>query len=154
MKTIDFEKIISKNEMNETVISKWRKPKGYDLAMCELSVHPLKIYVNLVYGNYKIFKKFVKDKNAFDIEYDECTAICVSFKKEGIQWHYILIQKNEWRAEDYGTICHELHHLTHFTIGEKGVTYEQGVEEIYAYIQGYFMELVVRAFVELGKKKP
>lgn len=152
MKKLIFEKIISKNEFKEVVISRWIKPKGYQLSMTSIEVAALKITVNLVFGKYDQFKKFIKDNHDFDTVHEACTAMVVTLKDEGVTWHYMLIQENEWTAEHYNTICHELHHLAHFVLSEKGITYGEGGEELFAYIQGYFMEMVVRAFVELKKQ--
>ncbi|MGV8131595.1 MAG: hypothetical protein ACP5N7_05855 [Candidatus Pacearchaeota archaeon] len=150
-KQLQYEKIISKNEFKEVLISKWMKPKGYELEMTQLSLMAFGIYTNLIFGKYSEFKKFIKDKHNFDTEHEACMAMVVQVKDKGVTWNYMLIQENEWSAENYGTIAHELHHLTHFVLSDKGVNYGEGGEEVFAYIQGYFMELVVRAFIELKK---
>ena len=64
-------------------------------------------------------------------------------------FHSILIQENNWTAKNYGTLAHEVHHLTHCGLEEKGATYGTGGEEVYAYTQGFFMEMVVRALINL-----
>lgn len=148
-----YEKIITKKEYTETIISKWIKPKGYDLSMTSISIECLRINVQLVFGEYSEFKKFIKDKHSFDIIHNDCTAMVVTLNHEDLHWNYILIRENEWKSEHYGTICHELHHLTHFALTDKGITYGETGEELYAYLQGYLMELVVKAFIELKKAK-
>ena len=152
-KKLVFEKIVCKQEMKETVISQWMKPKGYDFVMTSLELNVFNATAHLIFGKYDEFKKFAKDKHNFDTEYKSCTAMVVHIEDNGVQWHYILIQENDWTADHYNTIVHELHHLTHFLLDGKGVSYGIGGEEVFAYVQGYFMELVVRAFVMLKKKK-
>lgn len=153
IKRIEYEKIISKNEMVDVIISKWYKPVGHNIAYTTIELTPLKVNLTLIFSKFKDFKKFIKEHHNSDIEHENCNAMYIQVKEEGIVWHYVLIQENEWLAEHYGTICHELHHLTHGLLQEKGVTYGENGEEIYAYVQGYFMEMVVRAFIELKKSK-
>lgn len=150
-KPLYFEKVISKNELKDALITKWLKPKGYDLAMTSINSEVFAVTVNLVYGKYDEFKKFIKEKHGFDTEFKDCVAMCLRIQDNGVTWHYVLIQKNEWYAENYGTICHELHHLTHFVLDDKGIVYCRESEEVFAYVQGFFMEMVVRAFMELKK---
>lgn len=149
---IVIDKMISKNIYKLEAIGEWYKPKGFDLSMTNIDNAPQKISVNLIFGKYAEFKRMILEHFGEKLDHDDCNAMCVQLKdKEGKTCNFILIQKNDWTAEDYGTLCHELHHLTHFALTEKGVSYGEGGEEVYAYLQGYFMEMVVRAFVELHK---
>lgn len=148
---ITLDKVISKNTYQLEAIGEWYKPKGYDLAMTNIDCDALKINVNLVYGTLDEFKKMILHQFNEKVEVVSCIAMYIQIEENSKPWHFVLIQGNEWTAQDYGTICHELHHLTHHALEEKGVTYGTGGEEIYAYVQGHFMELVVRAFVEYKK---
>jgi hypothetical protein len=42
--------------------------------------------------------------------------------------------------------------FTHYYLRDIGLIYCQESEEAFAYFQGYFMDLVIRAFIELKKK--
>lgn len=146
-------KTISKNVYKSIIINEWLKPEGFDLSICCVSEPVMKIALNIVYGDYKEFARFIKQQHAYDTEYESCVAMCLQVKKDGVAWNYINIQNNNWTAEHYGTMVHELHHFTHFALDEKGISYGSAGEELYAYVQGYFMEMLVRAFIELGKIK-
>lgn len=152
-------RIVVKKTFNEEVISQWVEAAGFNLKCVSLNVPPFKLSLNVAYGPYDEFKKFLKKEFDQDTEHADCNAMAITFEKDGTTWHWMNIQVNEWRAEEYGTICHELHHVTHFMYDKMGVTYGNAGEEAYAYLQGYLMELVVRAFVQLKKsdrkkKKP
>jgi hypothetical protein len=147
------EKIIVKKENNERVISRWVKPKGYDLAICELYNYMFGVGVTVVFGKMDEAKKFVKDRTEYEIEHDNANAMFVWAKHENEDKKFLLFTENNWAAEDYGTICHELHHFTHHVIDEEiGASYGKEGEEFYAYFQGYFMGLVVLAFSELKQQ--
>lgn len=139
--------------MREVVVSRWIKPKGYDLAVCEINSSMFVTSLVLIYGKFDEFKRFVRDRDNYDCDHDNACAMYVTVKTEGEIRNYILIQQNEWRATDYGTICHELHHFTHRALSNIGIEYGAGGEELFAYFQGYFMEVVIKAFVELKKSK-
>lgn len=149
---ISMRKVIVKETMKEEVISEWVQPKDFDLKCVCLTVPAFKLSLNIAYGSYAEFKKFLKKEFDIDTEHKDCNAMAVTFDKDGTAWHWMNIQVNDWRAEEYGTICHELHHVTHFMYEKMGVTYGSAGEEAYAYLQGHLMELVVRAFVMLDKK--
>lgn len=139
--------------MREVLVTQWVQPAGFDLAVVTLNSQELKISVNLVFGELKEFKKFIASAYDHKVDVEDANALATTFTHEGKAWNYLLITKNDWHAEDYGTIAHELHHITHFALEEKGITYGSAGEECFAYVQGYFMELVVRAFMELKKSK-
>jgi hypothetical protein len=152
--TIKHDKILVKKTREEEVITYWIKPKGFDLSMTTLTLPVLKLSLNLALGSLEEFKRFCKSEYGNEIDIHDCNACVISFRAEdGTQWHWMLCTKQSWYAEDYGVMAHELHHFVHAGLDEKGCTYGAGGEEIYAYIQGYFMELVVRAFMMLGKPK-
>ncbi len=151
---LNIEKTITKKELNSVLVSKWRKPKGYDLSFTDISCPSMKLTLNVMFGKYDEFKRFMKNMHDFDTVHQACTAMCVMCKKDGTAWHYILIQENDWTADHYNTLVHELHHFIHFALDDKGVSYGMGGEEVFAYLQGYFMEMVVRAFIELKKVTP
>lgn len=149
---IAYQKRITKKTFEKEIISEWFQPKGFDLAIVALSTDALQININLVFGSFEEFKRLCLIQFDHAIEHDSALAFACNFKdKEGKNWNFLNIQRNDWTAEDYGTIAHELHHITHFSLDEKGIAYGSAGEECFAYVQGYFMELVVRAFQELRK---
>jgi hypothetical protein len=148
---IALQKVITRKVHKEQTISEWCQPKGYKLSVCTLQTEAMKLTLNLVFGEFEEFKRFIKNTYEQDIKHNSANAFCMQFEHEKTTWNFMLITQNDWTAQDYGTIAHELHHFTHFALTEKGVSYGEGGEEVFAYTQGYFMELVVRAFVELRK---
>jgi hypothetical protein len=151
MKDVAYDKVITDKEYKQSIISGWVKAKGYDLSVCTISSKTLKLSLNLVYGTFDVFKEFIQKEHGKEIKFDNAEALYLQVDDKDCAWNFILIQSMDWTANDYGVICHELHHFTHYGLEEKGVTYGTGGEEVYAYVQGHFMELVVRAFVELKK---
>lgn len=138
--------------MRETAITQWVKPKGYALAITTIRCQALHLHLNLAHGPLKEFKRFIRDEADYQIQHEAATAIYVFTTNEsGNMDHWIDIPENEWCSNNYGAICHELHHFVHQGLDDLGVKYGEGGEEIYAYLQGYFMEQVVRAFVALKK---
>ena len=148
---INYDKVLTKKAYDMETISHWVKAKGFDLSICTIHDHSLKLSLNVVYGTFEEFKKFMKKEFDQEIEHKNATAFFIQISKPECAWNFMLIQSNNWTAPDYGTICHELHHFTHFGLDEKGISYGSAGEEVYAYVQGYFMEMTVRAFVELHK---
>lgn len=146
---------ITKKEYKARLIGEWVKEEKYNLAICTIDEQTFGISCNVVYGKLPNFKKFLKDKYDFDIVLNDCIAMTVHFpdKKTGIAWNFILIQDNEWTAKDYGVLCHETHHLVHFNLPDKGINYGEGSEEVFAYVQGWFMEMLIRTLAELRKIK-
>lgn len=59
----------------------------------------------------------------------------------------------EWKSSDYGLMCHELHHFIHCSLPNNDIKYCEDTEEVYAHLQGWFMDLIVRAFIKLKKIK-
>lgn len=148
---IKFQRYITRKTRNEQTISEWIQPKGFNLSITTIQTDSMKITLNLVYGEFEEFKKFIKHTFDQEIKHSSANAFCMQFEHEKTTWNFMLITTNEWTAPDYGTICHELHHFVHFALDEKGVSYGAGGEEVFAYLQGFFMEMCVRAFVELSK---
>lgn len=146
-------KALTKQTYKLPIVNEWVMQKGYDLKLCAISNHTFNLNLNLVYGSYEEFKKFLKEQFDTPLEHESCVAMVVSGikDKEGVVWHFMLIQSNDWTAKDYGTLAHETHHFTHFGLGEKGISYGEAGEECFAYVQGYFMEMIVRSFVQLNK---
>lgn len=150
---LEFEKTFVKDVMKEEVVGSWVKPKGFHLAAVSLHNSALKLNLNLVYGKFPEFKRFISKEFDETIDHKESLAYYIGFDHKGTRWHFVNIQKNDWLAEDYGTLAHELHHFVYGALYEKGVEYGRGGEEVFAYIQGHFMELVVRAFLMLKKRQ-
>lgn len=152
---IAFDKILVKETMEETTITNWYKPKGFDLAIITISDPLFRSALNLVLGKYKEFKRFLLEICDHEIDREEPQAILVFFtnkKDDNRMAYFMLIQSNDWLAEDYGTISHELHHFVHISLDKLGVKHSPESEETFAYKLGYFMERVVRAFMMYKKK--
>lgn len=149
---ITVESTIVEETMIEEIIGKWIKPKDFNLTCNSIRVPVFKFNLNIAYGEFEEFKRFLILKFGHDVKYEAAHAMVCSFKKDGIQWHWMNIQQMQFTAEDYGTMVHELHHFAHFAMEEMGVTYGMGGEEVYAYLQGHMMEMVCRAFSMLRKK--
>lgn len=147
-------KVIKKETYSPPIVNEWVKDDGYNLKFCSISNHTFSLNLNLVYGDYDEFKKYLKQEFGTLLEHESCVAMVVSGikDKKGIIWHFMLIQSNDWTAKDYGILAHETHHFVHFGLGEKGINYGESGEECFAYTQGYFMEMIVRAFVHLRRK--
>lgn len=151
---VSYEKVLTKKSYEAELITQWVKIKGFDLSACTINDPVMKMSLNLAFGNFDEFKKFMKKDYDKEVVFNDAHALAFSFDdKDHTRWNWVLITENDWYAADYGTICHELHHFTHFGLTEKGVNYGEGGEEVYAYTQGFFMEMVVRAFMELKKIK-
>ena len=151
-KILKYEKVLVKETMKEDAIGQWLKPAKYELSVVPIYIPVFKITLNVAYGSFEEFKRFMLQEFEHKLEHHDANAFACSFEHKGTTWNFINITTNDWTATDYGTICHELHHATHFSLENMGVTYGSAGEEVYAYMQGYLMELVVRAFVMLRKK--
>lgn len=149
---IVVEKDITK-ELSEVILDKWVKINNFDLFQTSIPCTPLKLDLNLFYGDFKEFKKFIQ--TSFDdvkIDHKAAVGFYLSIEKDGTTWHNLLITENNWLPEHYGTIAHEIHHFVHYGLEEKGVNYGSGGEEVYAYLSGYYMQMIVQAFVEFKKQ--
>ncbi len=144
-------KVLVHKEFKEVSVGRWVEITGYNLRAVCIEAPMFRISLNVAFGPYEEFKRFVKTRFDVDVKHSGANAMVVTFEHEKTRWHWMNIQTCEWTAEEYGTIAHELHHFTHFGLTEMGVTYGEGGEEVYAYFQGYFMERVVRSFAILAK---
>lgn len=152
---IEYEKFLNNIELQEVAITRWIKPKGYDLAVCEFANKMFGLNLILSFGSIQESRRLILSKTKYDIGEESPLALYVWHKdnETGVSTRFLLITENDWTAKDYGTICHELHHFAHNALDTIGVTYGSGGEELYAYFQGYFMELIIKAFQELRKAK-
>lgn len=110
--------------------------------------------LNLVFvvGDYNEFRNYVKFHDDYDIGKKDCGGMYVyTDEKDGEMKRYLWVPSKDFTSNGYGTLCHELHHFTHQSLGDRGITYGTAGEELFAYFQGYFMELVVKAMVELDR---
>lgn len=146
-------KYLSRKTYNPEVIAEWVKPKGFDLAITCIKDLTFNLSINLVFGDFHEFKKFIKNEYELDLEHDNARAYALRFSKPECDWNYLLISDLDWRAQDYGTIAHEVHHMTHFALKDKGLTHSSDSEESFAHFQGFLMEMIIRAFVEYKKIK-
>ncbi len=146
------DKLVTRNENREVTITRWVRPKGYKLAVCEMSCNVFKSSLILCFGKSSEFKKFVKEYADYDCDIENANALYVYTKIKDETYNFILIQEFDYRAKDFGTLCHELHHFTHLSLERIGIDYGRGGEEVFAYFQGHFMEMIIKAFVELSKK--
>lgn len=154
IKEIKIGKYITRKTFKEEAISEWFTLKGYTLITCALQNSLFaKAILNVVFGEYEEFKRYIKDTHKYDLGHEDCVAmyVWVFDKERNKHYKYLLIQEVDWTAKCYGTMCHELHHYTHIYLKELGIEYSEGSEEVFAYFQGHFMELLIKAFIELKK---
>jgi hypothetical protein len=149
---------LNKKSMRETTISEWCRPEGYDLSAVSLSSPLYTSTLNLLYGPYKEARRYIQQRCEYDIGDKEPKGMFVySHDKLDKEFegriYFLIILKNEWMAEDYATIVHELHHFTHIALHNIGIKHCEDSEEAFAYFQGYFMERVIRSFMELKRIK-
>lgn len=143
-------KRVTKKRYSRDLISDWIKFNKNKIPICSITDHTLGSTLNVAFGSLEDFKKFLKDQHDQDITINDCIACYAWFNdSKGVTWHYMLIQDSHWYPQNYGTICHELHHFTHCALEKKGVDQHDSSEETFAYFQGYFMEMVIRAFMML-----
>lgn len=147
-----YKKVLCRQTMITETISKWYQPAGFDVSLCQLQAPMFGFVFTLIYGKYSEWEKFMYKHHSREADNDNPLAVYAwtidPSSKEKVK--YLLITENNWSGQDYGTIAHELHHLTHMSLDDIGIKYGGSVnEELFAYFQGYFMELVVRAFVAL-----
>lgn len=150
-------KIIVKETMREDVIGQWIKPAEFELSIVPIHANVFDFTLNVAFGAFTEYKNYILKEYGNEINSRDAAAMFNSFEdRKGRRWHFINIQKNDWTANDYGTIAHELHHAVHYGLSSRGIDYHDTSEEVFAYLQGYLMEMVVRAFQKLlprNKKK-
>lgn len=144
-------KSITNKEMKVTVIGKWHKFTDYNIYACDITNEMFKTNLILCFGDLKDFARLIKDQDEYDVEHSDALALYCWTTKNGSRSNYLFFKENNWTAENYGVICHELHHFTHLVLESIGVTYGTAGEELYAYHQGHYMEYVIRALMELQK---
>lgn len=148
-------KTLTKQTRKVTTINEWLQPVGYKLHVCCLSSEMFGQSLNLVIAEEDEFKRWMRDEFKEEVKNRNYEALFYQFedKEKHCQTNMMNLKKVDFYARDYGVLCHELHHFAHFALDEMGVTYGMGGEEVYAYMQGYFMELCVLAFNEYRKIK-
>lgn len=156
MSNIKFDKVLVKKAWEREAISQWVKQKQYELAIVSLSDHMLQLHLNVAFGPIKQFADFMRDRYDHELQHDDANALFVYGKgKDGQRYYFINVQSNSFKAKDYGTLAHELHHYVHMALyNSNGVEYSREGEEVYAYAIGYFMELLTRALAVLTQKQP
>ncbi len=144
---------ITKDTHKEEVITEWCAIHGLaDCYIVTIKNESLKMSLNVFMGSMENFASFIKDRFDKDVECKSYNALFIAFKdRDFLQWNWINIQSNSWLASDYGLICHELHHYIHVSLPERDIKYCEENEEVFAHLQGWFMEMVVRAFAQLKK---
>lgn len=153
---ITYEKQITKKPFLNETISNWYKVSKFDLQICELDFPIFCLRLAVCFGDYAEYQKMLKHYYEREIEGGIAPLACYTWVDDPDTHEkrkFLLITENEWTAKDYGTLAHEIHHFVHLSLKDIGIDYGEGGEELFAYFQGYVMELVVRAFVELKKTK-
>lgn len=146
------DKALSKAKYTDEIVSSWYKAKGFDLVYCQVWNKMFGLCLNVVYADLDEFARWIKSKHNYTVEKGDALAMYLYIENpNGEIFKYMLIQTANWTADQYGTICHELHHFTHLALADIGIEYGRGGEELFAYFQGHYMEMVVRAFIELHK---
>lgn len=145
---------ITKTQMDETTISRWVRPEGHDISVVTLSEPVYGTSINVLHGKYSEAGKYIKYRTEYEIGAKATKGSFVYAHDkitDGGPIYFMIIPQNDWCADDYSTIVHELHHFTHYALGNMGIEHCKESEECFAYFQGYFMDKIVRAFVELKK---
>lgn len=148
-------KILINKSMKETTIGRWIKPTGFELPMIAIHNPLFNSSLNFCFGKYAEFRRFLLETYDVEIDNDEPVAVFVHFrnkKDDNKMAYFINLQSNEFRATDYGTIVHELHHFVHHSLNHIGMWASKDSEEVYAYSIGFFMERIMRALVIYKKK--
>lgn len=141
--------------MQEEAIGPWVAPKDFDDLSCvAIHIPVFKISLNVAVGDFDRYKEFMQRQFGQEIKaHAESTrAFFCAFTHEGSDWNWIFLPEMGWFSSDWGTLCHELHHFTHAALQKTGIEYcKEDSEELFAYVQGHSMTLLVRAFIELRK---
>lgn len=106
-------------EYAPTSVSKWTRPRGYDLWLCELTLHPLSLQYTLVCGALLEFQRYLREECSHTVEVEPREVALYVY---GDSQRYIVIPQNAWTPDDHGTISHELHHATHLGLESNGIT--------------------------------
>lgn len=144
------------------IVGRWHKAGGYDMHLVDISFPMFDINFIVSFGKMAEAARYLRDRYDYILEdYESAIAMCVTGilnKKDNGRANHLIFTTNDWTAKDYGTIAHETHHAVHKALGNIGLDYGVGGEELFAYMQGHMMELIVRAFQELrntlSKQKP
>lgn len=146
-------KTISKATKKILTISQWYKPELYDIHYCNILVPVLNLNFVLCFCTVDEFKRYIEEIAGRTLEAPaDVPAEYISYDADGVSHRFIVISRNQWLAGDYGILAHELHHAAHCGLKDIGVSYTDSSEEVFAYVQGFLMEQVISAFIELEKK--
>jgi hypothetical protein len=151
MRKVIIDRVITRKVLKMLIIDKWYMPKGYELSFTVIHDQSLNLALHLVVGEFEEFRRYVRQYYDEPIEHVDPAGFYLRLTIKGVTHNYLYVEKNEWRSTDYGVICHELHHFVHHGLNNIGVTYGLGGEEVYAHVQGYFMEMVCKAFLEFRR---
>lgn len=144
-------KVIERKRMKEQSIGQWLKPHKYNLYIVDVSCSLYGLNLQLCFGPMLEFSRYIKEKHDREVDHENAKAMYCWYTVDGIQNKYLILTENEWGAEDYGTMAHEVHHVVSYSLADVGISHSKDSEEAYAYFQGYLMERVIRAFVMLNK---
>ena len=118
-----------------SIVGSWFKAKGYNLYLVDLNVPMFDLVIILSFGKMEEFSRYLRDRYDYVMDnINHTDAMFVSNLENKVQnalANHLNITSNEWRAKDYGTICHELHHAVHSTLTNRGVDYGKGGEEVF-----------------------
>lgn len=148
-------KYINQKEFRPTVISRWGSPNyAPSASLCSIIHDESGMTLNLFIGSVEDFNTHCKNKYDKELVKRSYQALFFSNESEGTTIYWIHLLKNEFLAEDYNSIVHELHHFIHYALSDRNQPYHLDyTEEKYALMQGWFMEMVIRALVELNRIK-
>jgi hypothetical protein len=147
--SIKTERFFTRTEVTERAISRWAKIKGFKLSVVTLSEPTFRTTINLVLGEHEEFKKYVLQQHQYVLKTKNPAALYM--RHEDGATYILLNPRVDFTASDYGEMVHELHHFAHDALDRQGMDYTRDGEEAFAYVQGYYMELMCRALVILRK---
>ncbi len=149
MSKLKTDRYLTRTEMRDVLITRWVKLKGFKLSLVSISDPTFKTTLNVVLGEHEEFKSYVLQQHKYVLKSKNPQALYFRHEEGGC---YILLNpRMDFTSSDYGDMVHELHHFTHDVLSLQGMDYTPEGEEAFAYLQGYYMEMLCRACVMLRK---
>lgn len=150
---IEIEKTVTTKKLVTTLITSWKKIKGYDLTTCTLYFDVWSQELHLVHGKPEEFARYIKEVFNFSDgkTHSDSAAMYAWLIRDNVRYRFICLQVLDFYPGDYGTLAHEIHHFVHAELQARGVVYSEESEEVFAYYTGTIMEYACRALNELRK---
>lgn len=148
--------LLTHQEYKEPIIGRWAKLKDYDIMGVDISTEMMGINLILLITEDEEMIRFVREQHhKVEDRMDKNGAYYQLTDPKTLKMHHY-IQLKSYDITLFNTIntaAHEIHHFVHGVLRDKGIEYGEGGEELYAYMQGHFTEMVARALSQLYKLK-